>query len=500
MFKRIPYLILLLIVMLAVGCSTSKQAFDPGRKYPVQQLQQDYHVFRGLLEESHPSLYWFTSKDSMNYYFDQGYEAIKDSMTEPQFRNLLSFVANKIHCGHTSVKYSKKYTKYLDTVSLKMFPLSLKVWSDSMAVVSNLNRRDSVLTRGTIITGINGYPFRRLTDTFSNYVSGDGYVQCGKYQVLSNRGMFGALYRTVLGLSDRFTVDYIDTAGLQKETIVPVYDPGADTGLINFTRSFRAVRGDARSGFLNGARSLQVDTVLSSGYMTVNTFARGNQLRSFFKTSFRELKARHIHSLVIDVRSNGGGDAGLATMLTRYVAAKKFKLADSLYAVRRSSQYGKYIQLQPLYWAMMQFVTHKESDGYYHFGYFERHYFHPFKKHHFNGDVYVIIGGNSFSATTLFAKVLKGQSNVTIVGEETGGGAYGNTAWMIPDVTLPNTRVRFRLPKFRLVMDESLVKTGRGIIPDIEAVPTVESIRKGIDPKVEIVRKIIMQKNGVAHQ
>jgi C-terminal processing protease CtpA/Prc len=148
----------------------------------------------------------------------------------------------------------------------------------------------------------------------------------------------------------------------------------------------------------------------------------------------------------------------------------------------------------------MQFVTHKKKDKNYHFGYFERHYFHPKKHNHFDGDVYIITGGNSFSATTLFAKVLQGQSNVKIIGEETGGGAYGNTAWMIPDVTLPVTKIRFRLPKFRLVMDKTLVKEGRGVMPDVEVAPTPETVRKGIDPKVEYVRKQIMKKSGIAHQ
>ena len=156
--------------------------------------------------------------------------------------------------------------------------------------------------------------------------------------------------------------------------------------------------------------------------------------------------------------------------------------------------------MKSFYWTFMQFVTHKRSDNNYHFGYFERHYFHPKKRNHFDGDVYIITGGNSFSATTLFAKALQGQSNVKIIGEETGGGAYGNSAWMIPDVTLPITKIRFRLPKFRLVMDESLVKEGRGIIPDVEVAPTPETVRKGIDPKVEYVRKMIMRKAGVAHQ
>lgn len=95
----------------------------------------------------------------------------------------------------------------------------------------------------------------------------------------------------------------------------------------------------------------------------------------------------------------------------------------------------------------------------------------------------------------MFAQALKGQSNVLIVGEETGGGAYGNTAWMIPDVTLPNTRIKFRLPKFRLVMNSDLVNDGRGVLPDIEVPPDVESLRMGIDMKVEVVRELIYRIN-----
>jgi hypothetical protein len=45
-----------------------------------------------------------------------------------------------------------------------------------------------------------------------------------------------------------------------------------------------------------------------------------------------------------------------------------------------------------------------------------------------------------------------------------------------------------------------MVKEGRGIMPDIEVAPTAETIRLGIDPKVEMVRKMIMQKTGLAHQ
>jgi C-terminal processing protease CtpA/Prc len=150
----------------------------------------------------------------------------------------------------------------------------------------------------------------------------------------------------------------------------------------------------------------------------------------------------------------------------------------------------------------MTFFTRRKQDGHYHFRYFEKNYFKPRKKNHFDGQVYILTGGNSFSATTLFASSLIKQDNVTVVGEETGGGAYGNSAWLIPDVTLPETKVRFRLPLFRLVIDKNYPKTGKGVQPEVESRPTIEAIKRGADYKVEKAMELInadkarQEKNG----
>ena len=94
----------------------------------------------------------------------------------------------------------------------------------------------------------------------------------------------------------------------------------------------------------------------------------------------------------------------------------------------------------------------------------------------------------------LFAQVVNDQPNVSIVGEETGGGAYGNTAWLIPEVKLPETKIRFRLPLFRLVMDKTVPKDGRGIQPDVEVFPSVKAIKEGRDYKLEKALELIRQK------
>jgi len=239
--------------------------------------------------------------------------------------------------------------------------------------------------------------------------------------------------------------------------------------------------------------NLQLDTVMKTAFMTVTSFDRSDHLRRFFKKSFRVMKKTGTRNLIIDVRSNGGGDAGLSTLLTRYIIDHPFKLADSLYTVKPPAEYKKYMQKSFINGLWISLVTRKESDGKYHFHYFEKHYYHPKKEYHYDGQVFILIGGNSFSATTLFAGAVKGQKNVTLVGEETGGGFYGNTAWIIPDVTLPGTGLRFRLPRFRMVIDKNRVKNGRGILPDVWAVPSVDAIRYNVDFKAMKVRELIKQ-------
>src|SRR5436853_7361706 len=121
--RRLPGFI---FVLSLVGCSVGRSSFDPGKKFSPRQLEKDYSIFQTLLEENHPGLYWYTSKDSMDYYFNWGKSKIKDSLTEPQFKNILSYVLAKMNCGHTTARLSKKYSKYLDTLrDEKLLRLSL---------------------------------------------------------------------------------------------------------------------------------------------------------------------------------------------------------------------------------------------------------------------------------------------------------------------------------------------------------------------------------------
>src|SRR5439155_25593211 len=96
------HLIFYFIVLHHAGWAIYKN-YSPDKKYSREELQQDFTLLRNILEKKHPSLYWYTSKDSMDNYFDEGFKRIRDSMTELQFGwKILAPLTNKIRCGHTS--------------------------------------------------------------------------------------------------------------------------------------------------------------------------------------------------------------------------------------------------------------------------------------------------------------------------------------------------------------------------------------------------------------
>jgi hypothetical protein len=481
-----------LLPILFFSCSVSKN-YSADKKYPKEKLQEDYTLLRNILEKKHPSLYWYTSKDSMDYYFNEGYRNISDSMTELQFGwKILAPLTNKIHCGHTSFNMSKGWNKFIRNKRIPSFPLYLKIWKDTMVVTANLNRKDSIIKKGMLITSINGIKNHDLIKKVFGYLVEDGYEDNVNYIRLSTS--FPYFHRNVFGIYKTYSVQYIDSLGKERKANLHLFGITEDT--LQKIKNFPPVKQKhiTRKEKLENIRSLKIDSNMA--LITLNSFAGGSHLKSFFRYSFNSIRKKEIKNLVIDLRANGGGDISNYAALAKYIRNNSFKVADTAVAIAKSfGPYTKYIKSGFFNNLGLLLFTRKGNDGRYHFGYWERHIIKPKQKNHFSGNVYVLTNGLTFSASSLFCNAVKGESNVTLVGENTGGGWHGNSGIMIPDITLPNTKLRVRLPMFRLVQYQHVPKTGTGVVPDIYLGPTVETLRKDIDRKMEFVKQLIKEKN-----
>ena len=492
----IHFFLLTSFLFLLSSCASSFKNYNPDKKFSKQELQSDYSLLRNILEQKHPSLYWYTPKDSMDFYFDSLYHAIPDSMTELQFGwNIIAPLTQKAHCGHTSFSMSKNWGKYLRDKTIPSFPLFLKVWGDTMVVTANLNKKDSVLKAGMLITSVNNLSAKQITNKIFQYLPEDGYAENVNYLRISSN--FPYFHRNVFGLYKNYKVGYIDSAGNEKTTLVSMWAPQKDTTKKKEIKPLVKIsKKQLKKNRIENARSLSIDSSTAIATLNLNTFSNGGgrHLRKFFKHTFKTIKEQGIKNIILDLRSNGGGDITISSLLTKYLRHTPFKVADSAYSIAKNfSPYtGK---IKSGFWSNLGliFISKKRNDGLYHFGYWERHLFTPKTKNHFDGKLYVLINGPTFSASTLFCNAVKGQSNVTIVGEEAGGGWHGNNGIMIPDITLPVTKLRVRLPFFRIVQYNHVPKDGKGVMPDIYIGPTTEAIRKGEDRKMMVVKEMIKE-------
>jgi hypothetical protein len=451
-------------------------------------------VLHEIVVKFHPGLNEYISKDSFNQLYSQYRDSISKPLTLQEFGfQILAPLISSIRCGHTSFNYPIWYNKKMRDTMPPMFPLYLKIWGDTMIVTANLNKKDSIIKKGTQVYSINGLNTNALTKKMLPYLPTDGYSNTYNYIRLSSA--FPYYHRNILGLSPNYRIDYLDSFG-KKSASIPLYypekiiktdkpktNPDSLVVLHNYSK-------------LERGRTIQFNESKNYALMTLNTFDEGYQLPRFFKNCFKQLKEKNIRNLIIDIRTNGGGAVQHYVNLSRYVVPSNFKVADSAVAMRRGlGKFSGYFSFGAFYSTALKLVTSKKEDQLYHFRYIEKHTYKPKKHNFFDGNVYVLISGPSFSATTLFAHTVKGLPNVTLLGEETGGGDYGNNGLMIPDIRLPNTGIKVRMPLFRIVQYRHGNKNGRGVLPDVLVLPTAEGVRNNRDLKLEKAIALIEDKS-----
>src|SRR5690348_2958005 len=324
------------------ACSASRfSSYNPQKKIAPEKLKADLVLLKKILEANHPSLYWYTSKDSVNAYFNEALQSINDSLTEFQFRGKVAWFIEKLRCGHTTVRPSKAYTEYFSEHESNKFPLLLKAWSDSLVVLGSLRTNDSIFKRGVVINSIEGRSNREMLDSMFQFISTDGYADNFKNQAISFN--FPLYYSFAFPVKDSFLINYTDSTGIQKTTYIKLYKPSVDTSKPLELRGFRQPTRKERKeiGLLN-ERSINYDTLNHTAYMRIATFD-GGKLRRFFKRSFTEIKNKNINNLIIDLRENTGGNISMSNILTRYIKDTTFHIADTAAAISRSLPYGKYI-------------------------------------------------------------------------------------------------------------------------------------------------------------
>ncbi len=484
LLRAFPLFIFFLVGLVLQAPCQSKSVLT--RKYSPEELKQDACLFRDVVFAMHPAIGIYQPRSFYESLFSGYIQSLSDSLTERDFRLKSKLVSEELHCGHTEVIYSSEYYRAMNRQKLNFSPYIFIPVQNKVYVIANLDKKsDSTLRRGTEILKINGIDVDSMQRYCKRFISADGFNTTAQNHYLQLG--FNSYYTSLFGRPDTFTVDYRDGkstkhlsyAAIKPKTLPPIPLGPKDDSL--FTRYRKA---SMRYRFLEPENK--------SLLVKLERFSRKKTDKAY-RRIFRRLRKNNTENLVIDLRNNGGGSLENCYRLLSYLLDKPetqtLRTSIKKYPYKKYTHGNILFKLTRFAFVIIGKKVVKHDTDYFIYT------IKPRKKNHFDKNVYVLINGGSFSASCLVAAYLKKRPNTIFIGEETGGALEGCNAGITPYYKLPHTKIKVRVPAFRIIHDVSPEITGHGIMPDYPIEYSIRDILGKRDLELQKVQELIKEKS-----
>jgi hypothetical protein len=453
------------------------------KKYAPSLLKEDVELLKKVVLKMHPAVGIYENRENITRLFDNLSKSITDSLTEKQFRVRLKLVTNDLRCGHTEIAMSKVYNKASNKLKVNFAPYYFLPIQNKLLVLASFDKKkDTLLKVGTEVKRINGISVDTSFALIRKMISTDGFIPRGKDYYLMRT--FNLYHYALFGRPDTMTIDYLNAdsnmASIRIKsdklnTLPPLPLSKKEDSL--YTRYKRASM---------SFRYFEEDK--KTMHLRLHSFS-SRKYRKAYRRIFRQLKYNSTENLVIDLRHNGGGRLTNAYRLLSYTlnepTLQTLQTGIKRYPYKKNTSGRFFYPLTRFVLDVFGKHTKRNDTDFYTFK------IKPRKKHHFNGKIFVLINGGSFSASCLTAAYLKQQKRAVFIGEETSGTYEGCNAGITPFYTLPNTRVRARIPAFRIMHDPITNITGRGIIPEYPTPYTFKDILLKKDLEILKVQELL---------
>ncbi len=455
--------------------SQKKVPYNPNKKFSPTELKDDFLWLREAIEGYHAGAFWYTPQDSLRSIFNNYEKTLTDSLTERQFRNQLYKVTEAVKCGHAGISSSRERQKYFKKKPVRILPFNLYYIDSQIVVIKNLTK-DTTIKQGAIVKSIEGVAAKNIIKTMFEGNASDGFNLTNRYYAFEHGVQFE--YTRHFSERDTFNIVFEDSSRVERSLKLaaiisdsfPFVKPKIVQSLYENrgNRFFRSEK-DTTIAVLD----LQAEKML--GY------------KKFYRKSFKYLKINKIDKLIIDLRGNGGGFLlnpgdllGYMIASPDYVEVWRDRKPISM---KKAIGGTRWIWFTEHFFPLLPSVRRVKTEDKKRF--LLKIGFKPKRKNHFHGKVVVLTDGGTFSAASFIAAYLKKYQRATIIGQETGGGEAGCSAFLMPHVELPNSKLQYRLPLYRVIHNTAFDTVGRGVMPDILIQYNLDNYLKNKDLEME---------------
>ncbi|HPF16645.1 MAG TPA: S41 family peptidase [Thermotogota bacterium] len=189
---------------------------------------------------------------------------------------------------------------------------------------------------------------------------------------------------------------------------------------------------------------------------------------------FKEVKNKGIQKVVVDIRENTGGSSMVVWPFLQYLGVTKTKDFDASIQYSGITIKRRHITMMNRFLRTLRKITS--------FGnlYLEKA---PYTKNIFDGDLYVMVSGKTFSSGNFFAVMLSDNKLAKTVGTPTGNepSAYGDPIIF----TCKNSRLQFYISYKRFIRPNQSKDPALTLTPDVMIPYSVTDFQKEEDPQLD---------------
>lgn len=443
-------ILLMLYFFTSVYIGFGQAGTEDEKVFSVESLKADLKYLKNKLENNHPGLYLYSSKEVIDKTFDSLESSLAKPLTGRAFYKHISIISSVIKDGHTIILPASAMSVANGDTST-FLPYHLLI-IDGRLYADMVFTNDRSIPEGAEITSINNLAAADVIKELTDRQVRDGNNLTYPTWILSN--YFRQYFSFIYGHPPDFSIGYSIKEIHGNATIKALPKDS-----IYYYRQ-QKYPGKVFSKLPGEGLKLETDPGNRYALLTIKDFhddVLKKEYRQHFNREIASFFEQIINSgtrnLILDLRNNQGGDIENGVYLLAYLLDKPFSVVNEYFNITHSEM--------------------KHCNG-------PSLGKHNPKTENFKGNLYVLINGGSFSNSGIVASCLRANKRAVFVGEETGGNPDVLTGFS-NDINLPNTKIYVEVPTKQFVMTSKVNNQARGLMPDQLVAPSIEDILSGND-------------------
>lgn len=431
-------------------------------------LKLDFNLFSKIVCETSPNLNLKEKEDLYSYYNKRSEKLNGKTMTVIDFfKFLIDKVGDAKLDEHASIDLSEEVMKELFNNKKILFPVPIIILNDKLIV----NHENVQIPFGSVISEINGISVEAILDEIIREKS--------TYQLRQLEPSFDVLYFIKYGTPKTFNVTYsLPNAIINKTIEISPVD------ITTRKNIYKKVTYPLNRAQLKNHINTEYFVDSDSFYIQLNSFEWNKQVENIykafdnqFKSIFKTIKKQKPKNLIIDLRYNRGGKVVIPALFYSYISQENFNeyisirvpdfdlpAKNNILSIDNKNVTSENIEN---FLTDIQKPFTKKNDYYQHV--FINNIKKEKKKRRFNGKVFLLVGGVTFSAAAYYTAIFKSNKRGKIIGEQVGGSHHNITAGNNIVYELPNSKIKLSMPLgfFKFSKDIETNVPEENIDPDI---------------------------------